>query len=300
MKSDIDVAKLRKLDGGLLLVLHHLIEHGSVTRTAQTLSLSQSTISHALARLRELFDDPLFLRRPHGLEPTRRALSLQPQIATLIEVACEALGTGQAFAPADSRRRFSLSAPEFVTATMATDLLRRLADVAPGVSMSCLHLAEPEVYEGLRRGEVDVAVGRFEQAHPDVECSTLFEDEFCVACRRGHTLARGRITAAGYRAARHIWANSPSETISRDAKFDYSAFHGSVVPRWLTALVVAAQSDYIATCPRRLAQSQADLLDLVVLDLPRPEPVVVSIACRRDLRDSGTEWFIEQVRAVFR
>ena len=70
--SDIDTADIRKLDGNLLLVFRELARTRRTTETARRLAVTQSTVSHALARLRDLFGDPLFVRRPHGLEPTPR------------------------------------------------------------------------------------------------------------------------------------------------------------------------------------------------------------------------------------
>lgn len=300
MNSDIDISKIRKLDGGLLLILQTLLKNGSVTRTAEALSLSQSTISHALARLRELFEDPLFVRKPHGLEPTQRALRLEPKINALIDLAFDALDADKSFDPHTSTRTFTLSAPEFVTVTAATALLKQLEAAAPGVTVTFVHLPESEVFEQLRRGDVDVAVGRFDATAPTVVVASLYEDEFCIACRKGHRVSRGRLTPRKYAQQRHVWANSPSETTPRDAEFDYSGMRGSVVPRWLTALVVAAQSEYIATCPRRLAESQAHVLGLDVVQLPRSVPLPVAIAYRRDLRDKGMDWFIGEIRQVFR
>ncbi|MEM7098170.1 MAG: LysR family transcriptional regulator [Pseudomonadota bacterium] len=298
MNTDIDISKFRKLDGGLLLILHELLHSGSVTQTAQTLNLSQSTISQALGRLRDLFEDPLFVRRPHGLEPTQHALELEPQIAAIIDLASNTLDAGQSFDPVQSSRHFTLSAPEFVTATMATPLFHRLSDLAPNVGISFVHMPEPEVFDQLRRGEVAVAIGRFDRSHVDIYQATLYLDEFCVACRQGHSIAGRKLTEKRYKAQKHIWANAPSETIERDAEFDYSDYRGSIVPRWLTALIIAAQSDYIATCPRRLAESQAELMNLEVLDLPEPEPLEIAVAFRKGLRDKGTEWLIQQIHAA--
>ena len=238
------------------------------------------------------------MRRPHGLEPTQRALRLEPQIEALIDLTSSTLDTGHTFDPSLTNRHFTLSAPEFVTVTIAASLLHRLAEIAPNVGVSFIHLPEPEVFEHLRRGEVAIALGRFVHSHVDVSQVHLYADEFCVACRQGHPIVGRKLTEKSYKAQRHVWANAPSETIQRDAEFDYSDYRGSIVPRWLTALTIAAQSDFIATCPRRLAESQADLLGLEVLGLPRPEPIEVSLAYRKDNRDRGMEWLVEQIRTV--
>lgn len=299
MNTDIDISKIRKLDGGLLLVFQQLLEHGSVTRTALSLDLSQSTISHALSRLRELFGDPLFIRRPHGLEPTQRALQLKPQVEMLLNLTRDTLGIGQSFEPDNSARIFSISAPEFVTATVATSLLAQIEREAPDIGLRFVHLPADEVFEKLRRGEIDAAIGRFEQAPIEVALEPLYDDEFAIACRTGHPISKGNMTAKKYRSALHIWADSPSEIIERDSEIDFSDFHVCIVPRWLTALLIAARSDYVATCPRRLAESHAQLLGLDVLGFPQQKSISVSIASRKNLQDRGVEWFIQQIRNVF-
>src|SRR5215469_4825440 len=113
--SDFDLNQIRRLDGGLLLVFRELLRTGRASVVAERLGLSPSAISHALNRLREVFDDPLFIRRPHGFEPTRRAEQLGPQVEALLELANRTVSRDAGFDPASSRRRFRFAAPEFVT-----------------------------------------------------------------------------------------------------------------------------------------------------------------------------------------
>src|SRR5882672_5694000 len=112
--SDIDVSHIRKLDGGLLLIFQALLRTRRTTAAAARLGLTQSTVSHALTRLRALFADPLFRRRPHGLEPTRRALELAPRIDALIDLATATISREGGFDPARSRRRFRVMAAEYI------------------------------------------------------------------------------------------------------------------------------------------------------------------------------------------
>src|SRR3569623_518493 len=121
--SDFDLNQIRRLDGGLLLVFRELLRPRRASEVADRLVLSPSASSHALTRLRDLFGDPLFVRRPHGFEPTRRAEELGPKIEALIELAGQTLTTDAGFAPARSRRRFRFAAPEFVTALIGGTLI---------------------------------------------------------------------------------------------------------------------------------------------------------------------------------
>src|SRR5215813_14937949 len=114
--SDFDQNKIRRLDGGLLLVFRELLRTGRASVAAERLGLSPSAISHALTRLREVFDDPLFIRRPHGFEPTRRAEQLGPQVEALLALAHRTVTRDAGFDPAASTREFRFAAPEFVAA----------------------------------------------------------------------------------------------------------------------------------------------------------------------------------------
>ena len=103
--SEFDQLQIRRVDGGLLLVFRELLLRRRATAAADHLGLSPSAISHALTRLRDLFGDPLFIRRSHGLEPTQRALDLGPQIDAVISALGHAVAGEPTFDPARSNRR---------------------------------------------------------------------------------------------------------------------------------------------------------------------------------------------------
>ena len=97
--SEFDQLQIRKLDGGLLLIFRELLARRRASAVANQLGLSPSAVSHALARLRDVFGDPLFIRRSHGLEPTQRAIELGPRIEGLIEAIGQTVGGERAFDP---------------------------------------------------------------------------------------------------------------------------------------------------------------------------------------------------------
>src|SRR5215467_11776361 len=96
--SDIDAANIRKLDMTLLLIFQELMRHRKLTVVAQRLGFTQSAVSHHVRRLREIFGDELFIRRPAGVDPTSRAMELEPQIRAMLDLAHEAV-RGKAFTP---------------------------------------------------------------------------------------------------------------------------------------------------------------------------------------------------------
>ncbi len=299
--SDFDNNQIRKLDGGLLLVFRELLRTRRATTVAERLGLSSSAISHSLTRLRELFDDPLFIRRPHGLEPTRRALELATNIEALITLTCQTLSKGEGFDPARSERFFRFAAPEFLTALIGADLLNRLKTAAPKVTFGLAFTAEEDAFRALRSGQIEFALGRFGAARPGYTNEILFKDRYCVAARRNHPLINGPLTEQQWREIGHIFAWSPSETGSdtSEAGDGGAVARLAAVPQWMTALLMAASTDGLVTCPRRLAERHADLLGLQVLDPPfEPYEITVSVVRRAGVVDPGVDWFLDQVRAA--
>jgi DNA-binding transcriptional LysR family regulator len=303
---DIDRDDIRRLDGGLLLVFRELLRRGRTIAVAAHLGLSQSAVSHALSRLRDVFGDPLFLRRPHGLEPTPRAQALAPRIESLIEAMGAAIRPEQAFDPAASRRWFNIAATEYADEAIAARLAARLQPIR-GPVFTWKFARGYLALEDLRRGRVDLVLGRFDSPPAGFVGDALFEDRYCVVVRRGHPDIQGAISFDQWRTTGHIFVAAASSTddvigpaVGEDpmpSAEDITTI--AVAPRWETALSIVAVSDAIASGPRRLAEARADLLGLQVLDPPAAvyPPWSVSMV-RRAGADAGLDWLCGEVRAA--
>ena len=297
---DFDFNNIRRMDGSLLLIFHELLREKRATVVAKRLGLSQSAISHALTRLRDIFSDPLFVRKPHGLEPTRRALELGPRITALLALTDETLQRENRFDPKLSKRRFILSAPEFVTALIGARLVESFRKNAPGASFVTQYVPPQTAFRALKRGEIDLAVGRFGPVPPDLTNDVLFEDRYCVVARRGHPQIKGRISERDYEKAGHIFAIAEGGEIEETSDSAHLTT-AAAVPRWLTVLVMVAASDGIGTVPLRLAERQAKILNLQIVKAPFvSNPITVSAVRRKDLKDEGADWFYGQVKAAVR
>jgi len=298
--SDIDLDDIRRLDGGLLLVFRELLRHGRTTEAAQRLGLSQPAISHALSRLRSVFNDPLFIRRPHGLEPTLRAREIAPKIDSMIDLISQAIAREPSFEPSRSSRRFHIAAPEFVTALMGSRLVKAFAKSAPHASFTIRSLSQDAASDALKRGEIDVALGRFGPVPAGLTSAVLFVDRYCVAARRGNPHLKDRLTYKDWLALDHVFATArpevyqdPEERERLREDIDIVA----TVPNWLAALVIAAATDAVATCPLRLARSQAKVLGLQVIVAPfLIHKITVSMVSRNDKSDEAVAWLSDQIR----
>lgn len=296
---DIEIENVRSLDGRLLLVFRDLLETENATATAQRLGLSQPAVSHALRRLRQLHDDPLFVRQAHGLRATRRARELAPQVDALVELADDLYGGNEAFDPQTSARQFRVAAPEFVSARIGSELLRRWSSSAPDVSLDLRQMDETAVLDALVSGDLHLAVGRFaDPRRPTIEQESLYRDDYCVVVRLDHPVIAGRIDLDTYLSTGHVLAtavseSAPGETIPPEIRVV------AVVPTWLTALNIVATCDAVATCPRRLAEFHAPVLGLEILPVPGNSPFVdVSMLGRSGSMTPEVAWLREELRAV--
>ena len=299
--SDIHSVDIRRLDGQLLLVFRELLRTRRTTEAARRLAVTQSTVSHALARLRDLFADPLFVRRPHGLEPTRRALELAPRIDRLIDMAGAVLAGEDGFDPAGSERRFRLAAAEFVTALIGRRLVQTFGREAPRASFALDYLLGGATLDVLRRGEIDLVLGQFLSVPPGVEAEVLYQDRYCIVARKRHPTIKGAIDKRTYAKLPNIFVGRSGETGITDATLPSPSIVATValVPRWLTALTMVSTSDAIATCPRRLAERMAGVLGLQIIDADFTGPrFAVSAVRRAGHGDSGIDWLVAAVRAA--
>ncbi len=297
--SEFNISKIRKMDGALLLVFHELIECGNARQVAERLSLSQSAISHSLTRLRELFDDPLFIRKSHGLEPTRRSLALRDELRELLLHTEKLLDVDKTFVPGSTRRWFIVTAPEFFTSVIATSLVSRWQKIAPSISIEYRQLATGAAFDDIRKGTLDLAIGRIEQPIPsDLVQEVLYEDVYCIVARKRHPRIKGKITREQFEQESHVLASARSEVTRAESKIYPSMPSGVVVGNWMTAMSMVSESDCLATCHRKMAERFALPLGLQVIE-PHFKPDILTVSVvRREKPDEGVEWLLRQIRDV--
>lgn len=300
--SDINFSKIRRLDGGLLVIFQELMRHQRTTVVAERLNLSQSAISHALARLRELFEDQLFLRRPNGLEPTQRAKELAPQIEELILLSNHTLDTGKPFNPMDTGRVFRLGGGDFMSALIAAPLLNLFEKEAPKASFIFRFMLGQQAMESLHRDEIDLAVGRFNTLGENVVIDELYQENYCVVARAEHPRLNGEIDLATFSELGHviIALGKDMEQLGDDnlKRLSIERKVVAAVPRFFTGFTLVSQSDAILIAQRHLANRYAKAFHLQVLDVPYPTPTIPIVAARKkaDKHEVAINWLVDKVR----
>lgn len=301
--SDMSNSKLRRLDGTLLLVFVEAYRLRKLTAVADRLGMTQSAVSHALARLRGLFDDQLFLRRPFGVEPTRRARELAPRLEAIVRLARETLAEPERFEPASSTREFRLTGLDFATALVGPRLIKRCRRSAPNVRLAFRALVREEALRALAEGEADVAIGHARRRRlADVAIEPLVEEPYRVAARQNHPMIRGTLDLKTYLALDHVSAaiGGDAGLVDRTlAAKGHSRRIIATVPMFLPALAAVAESDAVVTMPAPLIEAYKKRFQLRSYEPPFAiRPFMLSAAWhRRNDGDPGLRWLVDQLRA---
>ncbi|MDD1527322.1 LysR family transcriptional regulator [Bradyrhizobium sp. WBOS7] len=307
----LNPAQLARIDVSLLVVFSTVLEERQVLRAADRLNLTPSAVSHGLRRLRRIFHDPLFLKTPNGVKPTERALALAGSVAELLSRLDAIVSAAAPFDARTVRRSFTIGAPDALAAVFLGSLLEILAREAPGIDIRLLQLmpqrhgkSSSDVWQDtlseLDSHRLDLAVlptGPLPSRYAE---RLLFEEDFVVAMRKRHRMAR-KVTLAAYLAAPHLLVSAIGDALGivdvRLAERGHSRRVALTVPNFMMALAQLAESDFIATLPRHLVERHAARFDLVIRPVPfpwTPDPVRV-VASQAAIADAGVAWLFETV-----
>lgn len=249
---------LREIDANLLVTLDALLVDASVTRAAERLGRSASAISHALAKLREIFADELFVRAGQRLVPTAKALELAPTVHVILAGMESLLRPSKPFDPSETSRDFAVATSEAGEMMLVQPLRRRLQQAAPSVRVGWIPLSRDDNIDALRNGRSQFLIdieGASLQA-PDIRVLKLGDDTLATLARPGHPLGRGKPKAAVFAAADHIAVHGlPTVALIGDALAAHNLVSTvtSRVSSMLVGLVLALNSDALLTVPASLA-----------------------------------------------
>lgn len=261
---------LRGIDLNLLVLLRALLSERHVTRAARRVGLSQSAASHALSRLRELYGDPLLVRRGRVLELTPRALLLVPELKQGLSQLESTLEPAQAFDVSRARRRFTIAAADYFQSLLGP-LLQRISLEAPGFQLSFVGFTS--ALEPLDSGQADLALLVSTPLPAGYSARRLFSDGFVCMSRRHHPSKLGkRISLAQYLAAKHLVVapgGTPGSLV--DSELERRGHQRQVVASvssFLAAPIVVSRSDLLTTGPERLWRQLAPLYGVKLSALP--------------------------------
>ncbi len=279
----------------LLYVFDAIMTEASVTRAADRLGMTQPAVSNAVARMRDVWHDPLFVKKGRQIEPTAFALSLWEQVRDALHQLSAAVESS-VFEPATSRRKFRIALTDVSVDLYWLPLFTKITRVAPLVDLYAVPFTQMGAVDQLREASIDLALGP--QGPPDrsVRSSLLFAGDFKLVMRKNHPLAGKAVSMRNFLAARHLLVSRSGDAqdyvdraLQRDGlqrRVAVTVNHIAAVPKLLT------HSDLIAVVPQRVADTPEFRSKLWVTNSPvsvDPIPLYLMWHARLD-RDPGLIW----------
>ncbi|MCU1730776.1 MULTISPECIES: LysR family transcriptional regulator [unclassified Pseudomonas] len=264
---------LRRIDLNLLLTLHALLAEQHVSRAALRLHRSQPAVSHALAQLREIFADPLLVRRGGRLQPTARALELTQPLQDALQQ-LDGLLSSPGFDPTRARRSFRLAMSDYGARVALPQLMRGLREDAPEVDLVVTQGSREAMLSQLFDGEIDLALGVFPTLAAPLRAETLFEERFACLADRDSLLARGGLTLPQWLARPHVLVavrpGADNEIDLALAALGEQRRVALALPHWTAATEVIAGTDLLLTVARRSLAGRLSLSGLRCFEPPLP------------------------------
>lgn len=297
---------MRRTDLTLLVVLDALLEERSVTRAAARLAVTQPTVSGMLARLRSLFNDPLFVRTQRGLIPTPRAQALAPSLKQWLAHA-GTLVAGSTFEPSSAVLTTSLAANDYVQSALIVPFLERLRGSAPHVRVAIRPSQTDRVAEMLADGELDLSItSTTELTSLDLPSRLLYEERYVCAIRKDHPLKdRRKVTLDQFCSYPHVLV-SPTEgrfagpTDLALARLGRTRSVVLSVPGFLILPDILHTDDLIAVVPERVLRGRMSGLRTFVPPLEIPGFNIVALWHQRLHKDTAHRWLRELLASVAR
>jgi DNA-binding transcriptional LysR family regulator len=290
---------LRRLDLNLLVTLDVLLSEHNVTRAAERLNFSQPSVSVHLAKLRDIFGDPLLLPGPRGMMPTPRADELREPLREALQALEQAVAPATPFDPAEATHTWRVSASDYGESTIVLPSLQGLRSAAPGTRLAVVELAPSRIARQAEQGEIDLAFHTSEDAPHGMRRRTLFTERYVLVGRAGHPRLKRKPTVEQFCKLEHVVV-SPDGGGFRGITDEALAWLGLSrrvvlsVPHFLFVRSVLASTDLVAMLPSRLVRD-ASGLQLVGPPVDVAGYEMSMLWHERSHRDPAHQWLREHI-----
>lgn len=292
---------ISRVDLNLFTVFEAIYTEGSVTRASQKLNLTQPAISHALGRLRLMFDDPLFVRQGHTMVSTPLARNIIEPVRRSLRGLEVTLNGLDAFDPATSTKRFNIALRDVLEATILPPLMLRVRRDAPLMDIAASQVDRRDLQSELATGELDGAIDVLLALPNDIMRTRIYRDEMVVVVRQGHPDIDRALDIDTYLKQDHVLASSRRRGVGVE-DFELSRFglerHIRLrCQHYYAACRVVSQTNLILTMPGRYAHIANEQFGNQILPFPLEAPAFdVFLYWHANVdNDPANKWFRELI-----
>ena len=299
--SGIAVVNFRRLDLNLLVTLDVLLEEHNVTRAAERLNFSQPSVSVHLAKLRDVFGDPLLLPGPRGMRPTAKAQALREPLREALDTLQRAVAPASPFDPAAATQAWRIAASDYAESTIILPMLAGLRAAAPGTRLAIVEAAPPRLARQAEQGDIDIGFHTSEGAPEGLRRRVLFAERYVLVGRAGHPKLKRRPTLAQFCKLEHVIVSPDGGgffgvTDEALAKVGLARKVVLSVPHFLFMQSVLASTDLVGMLPARLVRD-SDALRMVEPPVEVPGYEMAMLWHERVHRDPAHQWLREFIAA---
>ncbi|MBF0160275.1 MAG: LysR family transcriptional regulator [Magnetococcales bacterium] len=269
---------LNQFDLNLLVAFNVLMHERGVTKASRVLGITQAAMSNTLRRLRDTFNDPLFIKSGHRMEPTARALEVAGQIDQALFYIYQAFGQGK-FEAATARQMFRIAIDDEVATILLPSLLQLLETTAPETVLELVDVDFANPLEGLESGIADLIITRVQNQNFSISPHYIFPMTFTCLFRRNHPILQDKIDMDSYLAVRHVQftPNGFGNQSIVDETLTQMGHTRNVATR-LTAMgmlpFLLKDCDLVATVPVMTAKAMVKSFDLITAPIPFTIPAM--------------------------
>lgn len=305
----MDTRELAKIDLNLLISLQVLLEERNVSRAAERLYITQPAMSKTLSRLRSLFDDPLFTRSSHGMQPTPRADELAQGLSEIL-AGISHLVSNSHFDPAQCSAEVTLAVSEYIGVTLLPALTARLQAQAPLLHLKIITRVENQL-EQLALGNLDFAIHiRQNQYGGDFRIADLGGSPPVLLMRAEHPLSQVPVTEAhlGQYPIIRLYVSDREQLdvtpISSSLEEARQWSRGTLeISHLMTAMEVLRNTDYLMPGPAFLLQNESVAQGITAQPFPGAEDISVDyvlVSHHRTANSPMHSWLWEQITCTIR
>lgn len=296
---------ISKIDLNLFTVFETIYSEGSVTRASQKLHLTQPAISHALARLRLIFDDPLFVRQGHAMVSTPLARNIIEPVRLALRGLEVTLTDAGKFDAACATNQFNLALRDVLESTVLPPLMQNICSQAPLVNVAAIQVERRELLSELAAGTLDLAIDMLLPLPNEIRRQKIVQDDTVVLARQGHPVIKGKLELESYLNAEHILASSRRKGMGlEDFELSRLGLQRRIRLRcqhYFAACRVVSQTDMLLTMPEGYARIANEQFGNQILPLPLPMPSWdVYLYWHQNVEnDPANRWLRQQVIQAF-
>ncbi|QHJ10562.1 PCP degradation transcriptional activation protein [Paraglaciecola mesophila] len=266
-----------KIDLNLFLVLVTVYQEGSITGAGKRLHLSQPAVSHALSRLREKFQDPLFIRHGRKMIPTELCQTIMPRVRSSVAELESTLRSIGEFDVHQYQREMKFGFRDILESIFFPELAMDLLTHTPNITVNSRQVSHVDMEAALENQELDIVIDVLSPTSENIQHTLICNEHFSLICRQKHPILTN-MSLANYIAADHAlvrFKDSAVNTVDMAlAQHGVARKFALTCEHYFAATSVISRCDMLLTMPNAYARLLKQKMPVEVVPLPFDVPVL--------------------------